>query len=156
MERHDIGEAQQFVPTDDAGHRRRSRAGVGRERARRDDDLEPEGRGALCHRPAGGAEPDDPEHEAAQPSGRVRRRGRPSAAAGGIGGRNQVAKCREGEREGVVGDLLGAELGDVADQDAELGRVVDVDVVNADTVAGDRETPRRRRREPPPEPGESR
>ena len=41
----------------------------------------------------------------------------------------------------MVGDLLGAELGDVADEDAELGRVGDIDVVDADPVAGDGETP---------------
>ena len=97
--------------------------------------------------PRRSARADDPERGAVDVVAEVRSRLPRHPLAGGDrrGGLGQVARRRQQQRKGQVGGRVGEHVGRVADGDPALGGGLDVDVVVADGVVGDRRQARRRR-----------
>ena len=67
----------------------------------------------------------------------------PGAGARRARKRDDAPRAGEQQRHRVIGDLVEAEVRDVHDEDPELGRALDRDVVDADAVARDDDAARR-------------
>ena len=111
--------------------------GLGGEVGVVDHALDAEGPGPLVNCPADSAVGDDAERAPADPVDRLPALPAPHALAGRPVVLRQLSQQRQPQRNGVIGDLLGAVIAHVGDQDA-LGRGRrNVDDVDADAVAGD-------------------
>ena len=98
-------------------------------------DLEAQGQRPLDHPAADPADPEQRQGSAAQPV--QRSRDLPAALPHPTGAGDDAAGRRQQQRDGVVGDLVEAVVGDVGDPDPARRRDRDVDVVDPDPVAGD-------------------
>ena len=131
VQRQDVGTPEQLVEPEQLDTVGRAGVRVVRH------DLQAERARLLRHAAADAAVADESERALRQPRDRLRRGDAGAAAPHGGVEREQLARERQQQRDRVVGDLLVAVLGHVADGDPELLRHVDVDVVEPDAVAHD-------------------
>jgi acyl-CoA thioester hydrolase len=108
-----------------------------RERRVRPPDIEAERGGTLDERAAGPAEPDDAEPCSAKPAQLAGRAPVPAPGAHVAVEHDDASEQGEDERERVVGDLLDAIVGHVADPDAAPLGLADVQMVEADAAGRD-------------------
>ena len=109
------------------------------------DDVQPQRLGSQGRRGPDPAAADHAEGLAAKAGGADRGPIIPGSRPDRLVRRHQPAHDRQQEHDRVVGDFLGAVIGDVADNHAVPRRGLDVDVVIADPGADDAPAPRRTR-----------
>ena len=134
VDAHEVGLGEQGVEVDEADAHLRGAAGLHVGVVR--DDLHPEGAEPLRDEHADAAEADDPDGLLVELDAGVLR-ALPLAVAQRRVGRADVAGGGEHERDGELGGADDVGRRGVDDHHAGLGGGLDVDVVEADTGAGD-------------------
>src|ERR1700761_350041 len=99
-------------------------------------DLHPEPAGAVGDGAGDGAPADNAQDSTADPVDGTKRRVVPSSRPGLPGKRYYVPAQRHQQREGMLGYLVGAVVGNPAHDHAEVSGRLNVDVVYADAVPG--------------------
>jgi acyl-CoA thioester hydrolase len=135
VERHRVAGGKKLSERSRARTRRRDLV-VG-ERRVGPPDLESERRRPFDQRSARATEPDNAQSRAADSTQLTGRRPVPPTAAHVAIELDDPAEQRQDEGECMIGDLLDAVVGDVADPDTALFGFIHIEVVEADAAGGD-------------------